>query len=157
MANENEHDKRDTLAGISAEMRSYGERPPPRLMWLEIADRIDAIDRSDAWRRSYTPGNAAAMRDAMVEIETVAGDAVENKTMELPQYSKIVAIVEAALAKPARNCDIYNDVDTSWRDYKQFRIQAGEAVYFDMLHFLRYAKWLFETAAERKGEGDGRQ
>ena len=39
-------DRLDTLADIAAEIRAYGAQPPPRLMWLEIADRIEA-----AWKR----------------------------------------------------------------------------------------------------------
>lgn len=48
----------------------------------------------------HKPGNAAAMRAALLEIETVAGEAVKNGTMELPQYSKIVDIAEEALSAP---------------------------------------------------------
>ncbi len=51
-------------------------------------------------------GNHQKMREALLEIETVAGEAVENGTMELPQYSKIVDIAEKALSEPARNCDV---------------------------------------------------
>lgn len=43
---ENGQKKRETLADIVAEIRAYGAQPPPRLMWLEIADRIEA-----AWKR----------------------------------------------------------------------------------------------------------
>ena len=51
-------------------------------------------------------GNQQKMREALLEIETVAEEAVENGTMELPQYSKMVDIAESALAAPLRNCDV---------------------------------------------------
>ena len=51
-------------------------------------------------------GDQMKMREALLKIETVAGEAVENGTIELPQYSKIVDIVESALSAPARNCDV---------------------------------------------------
>ena len=41
MASETEQERRETLADIVAEIRAYGAQPPPRLMWLEIADRIE--------------------------------------------------------------------------------------------------------------------
>ena len=33
---------KETIDDIAAEIRAYGAQPPPRLMWLEIADRIEA-------------------------------------------------------------------------------------------------------------------
>lgn len=57
MANESEQEKRDTLADIVEEIRAYGAQPPPRLMWLEIADRIEA-----AWERERTEIEANAAR-----------------------------------------------------------------------------------------------
>ena len=53
---ENEQEKRETLADIVAEIRAYGAQPPPRLMWLEIADRIEA-----AWKREKSEAEADAL------------------------------------------------------------------------------------------------
>lgn len=47
MASENENEKRETLADIVAEIRAYGAQPPPRLMWLDIADRIEIVAKQD--------------------------------------------------------------------------------------------------------------
>ena len=64
--------------------------------------------------------------------------------------------LKSALSAPPRNCDLYDDVEDSWRDYKQFRSQKGEDIYFDMVHFWPFAKWLLSPAEELKGEGNGR-
>lgn len=109
-----ESDKRDTLAAIVAEIRAYGAQPPPRLMWLEIADRIEAIDKADALRCLHTPGNAAAMREAFKgldeemkfcerNVELGIGFALEG----LREHCRIVRqILNAALSAPDRQCDM---------------------------------------------------
>lgn len=65
-------------------------------IWLRAMKRKarEALESHE----SEAVGNAAAMRAALLEIETVAGEAVKNGTMELPQYSKIVDIAEEALS-----------------------------------------------------------
>ena len=68
------------------------------------------------------------------------------------EKSDVEAMSRAALAAPARNCDLYNDVEDAWQGYKKFCIQTGRDVYFDMTHFWSFAEWLLAPAAERKGE-----
>ena len=117
MASENE-----TIADIIAEMcrreKSHCYPKVARNIMHQYAARIEAAwkreSRAIATEHAVLPavcitkpsGNAAAIRKALLEIETVAGEAVENGTMELPQYSKIVDIAESALSAPARNCDV---------------------------------------------------
>ena len=86
----------EALADIVAEIRAYGARPPPRLMWLEIADRIEAACR----RECESVGNAAAMREALVVI----GETYREHPYDHDDDA-IANIVDAALSAPARNCD----------------------------------------------------
>lgn len=107
--------------------------------------------------------NIAAMREAFKKldeelqfcernVELGIGLALEG----LREHCRIVReILKNALSEPSRNCDRYNDVEDSWQEYKQFRSQKGEDIYFDMMHFWSFAKWLFAPSEERKGECDG--
>ena len=104
-------------------------------------------------------GNAAKLREALDKIEKMAHCDLSNVYPKYrDKFNDMIGGIErearAALAAPPRNCDLYNDVEDSWQDYKQFRRQTGEAIYFDMVHFWSFAKWLFAPATERKGETD---
>ena len=103
-------------------------------------------------------GNQMKMREA---LENIAGYAETARCHTedahvLGYLEQIEKWAEVAISAPARNCDLYNDVEDAWQDHKQFRRQTGEDVYFDMVHFWPFAKWLLAPAAERKGECDGR-
>ena len=163
--------KQETIDDILEEMRNKGWEKcqlgwdENRALFLELAYRIEA-----AWKRERVEvretasttilkervpvavGNAAAMREAVVLALSLLDlkDGVPYKTVS----QKDIDFMKAALAEPSRNCDLYNDVEDSWQDYKQFRRQIGEAIYFDMVHFWPFAKWLFATATEHKGEVD---
>jgi hypothetical protein len=100
------------------------------------------------------------MREALVEIETVAGEAVENGTMELPQYSKIVDIAESALSAPARNCDIYKNKKDAEAAFisEECKHPCGNCTVNDeygcaLVHECG-VDWLLAPADERKGEGE---
>ena len=142
MASENEN---ESIESIVAEMRHGLDKS-----WHDIdrewarglPARIEA-----AWKReakdiamehavlpavciTKPSSNAAATREALLEIETVAGEAVENGTMELPQYSKIVDIAESALSAPARNCDVGTAEEqearfVAWRYSDPLRAELG--------------------------------
>ena len=70
--------------------------------FANLADRIAAIDSADAWRSLYTPGNAAAMREA---LERFMGwyNITSIRTASL---RTIAEAARAALAAPARQCDV---------------------------------------------------
>lgn len=128
MASESEQEKRENLADIVAEMRtrsrevkeSFGGRPDGVENMLDIwADRIEAIDSADAWRSLYTPGNAAAMREALLRCREIAiqwqadeADGVAGTTDKPSARSAAEAVIDmefeinAALSAPARNCDV---------------------------------------------------
>ena len=103
MASESEQEKRETLADIAAEIRAYGDRPPPKRAWLDIAERIEAIDSADAWRSPYSPGNAAAMREALRKIMGLFRDI--DLTIDC-QENEAYSIAASALSAPPRNCDV---------------------------------------------------
>ena len=111
MASESESEKRETLADIVAEMRTrsrevkeaFGGRPDGVENMLDIwADRIEAIDSADAWRSLYTPGNAAATRKALIEIDRVVFDKRRHTKEEVEAHR----LATEALTVPPRNCDV---------------------------------------------------
>ena len=110
MASESE--KRETLADIERDLRDradcaerHGDRETHNdgvAMFLRsIADRIEAIDSADAWCSLYTPGNAAAMREALVAIR----DALCEHPYDHDDDA-LANIANAALSAPPRQCDV---------------------------------------------------
>ncbi len=121
--------ERETLADIVADLRGradcaerHGDRETHNdgvaTLLRSIADRIEAIDSADAWRSLYTPGNAAAMREAVVALldaldslgcdestATLAAfvpDMADSSARCLAAFRK----AKAALSAPARQCDV---------------------------------------------------
>lgn len=122
MASENDG-KRETLADIAAEIRAYGDRPPPKCAWLDIAERIEAIDSADAWRSLYTPqvGNAAAMREALNDIVGIAKIALSVNCVGNSNCSELWSIIDkckSALSEPPRQCDVGTAEDQAERFVK---------------------------------------
>lgn len=155
----------ESLSDIVAQMRGRGEDGRvDRHLWNEYADRIEAAAKRVVVSKTetVTVGNAAAMREALeyvLHFDATDETAMEDGLTDAERIAEYADHIEecqkkanAALSAPARNCDLYNDVEDSWQDYKQFRRQTGEDVYFDMVHFWPFAKWLLAPAAERKGE-----
>ena len=124
-------------ADIVAEMRTrsrevkeaFGGRPDGVENMLDIwADRIEAIDSADGWRSLYTPGNAAAMREALVQCELFLGNVSRHGHPTLNPGDKCTAcdgvdelreMVVRALAAPPRNCDkgTPQEQEARWNDY----------------------------------------
>lgn len=61
--------ERETVADILAEIRAYGAQPPPRLMWLEIADRIE-----EAWKWERERDERLLFRLLWFDIEDYQSD-----------------------------------------------------------------------------------
>lgn len=122
MANENEREKRETLADIVAEMRKRKEmlitailstalcNPVDRMeaqadILDEFADRIEA-----AWKREREAvGNAAATRDALNDIVGIAKIALSVNCVGNNNDSELWNIIDkakAALSAPPRQCDV---------------------------------------------------
>lgn len=115
--------ERETLADIVAEIRAYGAQPPPRLMWLEIADRIEAAlkreraafdcecagiaelaAKEEAAR--HTPGNAAAMREAVIKALTLLNVCDWPSGVSLDGVREVIHEIDSVLDKPPRQCDV---------------------------------------------------
>lgn len=110
MASESEQEKRETLADIVAEYRNdadamdRGELYQPTTEYLRrLLDRIEAIDSADAWRSLYSPGNVAAIREALKAIHDKVNGLDEECGVDPVE---IRDIARAALAAPARQCDV---------------------------------------------------
>lgn len=102
----------ETIADIVAEIRAYGAQPPPRLMWLEIADRLEA-----AWKRERAEvreiasttilkervpiGNAAALRGALLKAWTMLNVCDWPDGVNMDGVADIMREIEAALFAPA--------------------------------------------------------
>lgn len=104
----------ESLSDIEEELRDlsrsaeYCDLQPPvngmtiSAYFANLADRIAAIDSADAWRSLYTPGNAAAMREALVSVHALIADEPDGT----PMIDAMKATIEAALSAPPRNCDV---------------------------------------------------
>ena len=157
-----ESEKRETLADIVAQMRGRGEDGRmDRHLWNEYADRIEAAakrEKAEAEANAFdvggiveaerhTPGNAAAIREALVGLTDKVLDYLHKGLIQLPlPLENATAKARAALSAPARNCDMcdsYGDAIRAFEDTED----AEE--YEDM------AEWLLALAAELKKEGKG--
>ena len=105
----------------------------------------------------FCGGNAAAMRDALLNIQEYAA------AMDVDD-GNVLAILDAcrdALAAPARNCDKYDNFNDALRQFVKERPdtkkidEQGRRVATAETYCV-FASWLLAPAAERKGEGDGR-
>ena len=128
-----------------AEIRAYGAQPPPRCMWLDIADRVETAARRErdhaiehATRhaeavardncrdcvhnprgKNYEGGNAAAMREALVSVRALIADEPDGT----PMIDAMKATIEAALAAPVRNFDIGTPEEQTRRMVSEFCCQ----------------------------------
>lgn len=137
----NETNKPETLAAILAEMRktakdSYAEKTAKRLEGHEATGTRDALDIKDAIqclrdddkylldladrieaaaRREREPGNAAATRGALEELvyrKCLVQGSCGKPMDKLCTYTACIwHPYRAALAVPARNCDVVRNED----------------------------------------------
>lgn len=108
----------ESLSDIVAEMRTrsrevkeaFGGRPDGVENMLDIwADRIEAAAKREVVSKTETTtvGNAAAMRDALVELTDKVLDYLHKGLIQLPlPLENAIAKANAALAAPARQCDV---------------------------------------------------
>lgn len=129
----------------------------------EFAQRLRAA------KKNQQVGNAAAMREAMVEALNKVNDAYDMLSKPCVTLEEVRqacrearGIIIPALSEPARNCDIYTtskDADRAITEYCSKMAETGECAK-SCPH--REAEggcafgWILATAAERKGEDDGR-
>jgi len=95
-------------------------------------------------------GNAAAMREALVEARKVI------KAMGGYWARETLPIIDAVLAAPPRNCDLpltvdgpaNNNADKAWIVFKRYNPDA----YFDVSGLLRCIDWLLAPAAAKSSK-----
>ena len=107
------------------EARTPGELAAWLRQWADGADASDHLDDNDARQlaeaveRVCAPGNAAAMREALERIvgwcEGCHSDACE-KVCRPELTSESIHAALAALAAPARNCDLL-DANGAWKGF----------------------------------------
>jgi hypothetical protein len=147
---DNESKSRETVADIVAEMRQ-GMSPTgtAECQYLEsdictLADRLEA-----AAKRLEAPGNAAAMREALVSVRALIADEPDGT----PMIDAMKATVEAALAAPPRNCDV-GTTDEQVRRFKNeicFRLPNCRP----WEHCLRcFAIWAQTPYKAKEGAGE---
>lgn len=97
-------------------------------------------------------GNQMKMREALMALVRVIDECASSSPLWWHNGAKGVEPLrkaKAALSAPARNCDLfacYSEAANYWHENVECADVNG---CFDV--------WLFEPAAERKGEGDGVQ
>lgn len=111
----------------------------------------------------HTPGNAAAMREALETIHDKVNGLDEECGVDPVE---IRDIARAALAAPARNCDRFADetdaqiafLNEVWLISVDRETMLALDKYENWSDGMRtrYGRWLLAPAAERKGEGDGK-
>ena len=108
------------------------------------------VEAARTTEKSSAVGNAAAMREALIEIVDRAIEVIDD---DEGTYRKIVELAQAALAEPARNCDVH----TGWLTaLKKFNDTDGKRKpWGDDVFDTRFLDWLFAFVTE-KGANDGR-
>lgn len=102
--------------------------------------------------------NMKAMREALDEIQDKITQWRNDGIIEHWQYSQLWDIADAALAKPARNCDVYEDEAEARRAFLEGKCEhpCGDCTVTDDEDALCHTcglEWLFAPA--NKGETDG--
>lgn len=133
---------------------------------VEVSTRAAtfAINKTnEEWRQKL--GNAAKLREAVVKIIDYL-EPIRKWTMPTQEngtelttlfaaVDTVYQIANAALAAPARNCDVpfrvegttWNIADKAWRVFKQTHPDA----YFDTPNLVRCIEWLFAHAESEEG------
>lgn len=89
------------------------------------------------------PGNDAAMREALEYVLEKIDAWRTDGTMEHWQYAQLFDTCDAALAAPARNCDILSEeaANKAWDDYRHANVLPRGG--WDFRHIIA---WLFAPA-----------
>ena len=163
-------EKRSMAAEIRANLSNVPVRRDDQLLEAEELDseagRIEAAARRDAEIHAMTceanerlrehleialednkrpVGDAAAMREALVEIRDTISKWYDDDYISHGAFSVLWDLCSDALSSPARNCD-RPECATSKAAQNVWRKEDGGKT--------PYYEWLFAPAAERKGDGD---
>ena len=102
------------------------------------------------------PSNTAAKREALSDACYAMFNFLKVQNGGYEEMANALDKAKAALAAPARNCDLplvvdgpaNNNADKAWLVFKRHNPDA----YFDVSGLLRCIDWLFAPATEQKGE-----
>jgi len=166
----------ETIADIVEEMRNRAEAARQYddgivMLLNTLADRIETVYKretvevstraatfainktNEEWRQKL--GNAAKLREAAKHVQSIMERLHDPTDKNNAEFVRIWEIVSAALAAPARNCDVpfrvegttWNIADKAWRVFKQTHPDA----YFDTPNLVRCIEWLFAHAESEEG------
>ena len=129
-------------------LRTDGKYDPP---WA--TELVGIIDEAVTY--SHAVGNAAAMREALVEIRDKINKWYDDDYISHGAFSVLWDLCSDALSAPARNCD------RRFASIKEARTaycsECGRIVsIWDGNESRLFEEWLLAPAAGREGEGDGR-
>lgn len=102
---------------------------------------------------AQTPGSAAAMREALNEVGNAAAWIAEscNDRQTAKYMNDIIAIVQSALSKPARNCDTNKTPRELLEEYLRERgFSSPNQIGAICELALPVVEWLLAPATERK-------
>lgn len=127
------------------------EGKPLDVYFAELADRLEAATQ----REREATGNSAALRKALGELRA---ELWNNTVISGKRKFKLYEIADAALAKPARNCDVYDnpyDAADAWPDQEMCagrRYQKGTCDGCKYSPARCVAKWLYDVAKKKRGD-----
>ena len=119
---------------LISELRSFGDRPPPRFAWKRIADELESAvkEEREMLREAATSkmqegatiidnrgqGNVAAMRNALESARNWCLNRLCNASCQVT-VEGLLSVVNAALSVPPRQCDLGTAEDQlrRWRKY----------------------------------------
>ena len=70
----------ETVDDIERELREYGDRPPPRRAWIDLADRLHAAYKRDM--QAIVDANETAMDEIAKLRKTIARLRKTNEVLE---------------------------------------------------------------------------
>ena len=121
----------------------------------QLADHLDQIRMRMEIEQAKLRGNSAAMREALSDACYAMFNFLKTQSGGFEEMANALDKAKAALAAPARNCDMLlvvdgpadNNADKAWLVFKRH----NPDVYFDVPGLLRCIDWLFASATEKEG------
>lgn len=104
--------------------------------------------------RHKPSGNAGAMREALERLRTEIERFYNNKWIPYDAWQGCDDVISHALSASARNCDRFTSIEEARTAYCS---ECGRMIsIWDGNESWLFEEWLFATAAERKGECNGK-
>lgn len=159
MKNQNEN---AAVSDVTARMRTEAsilagvgyQRVTAETVSRKLREFADSIDAAVSKTETTTPGNAAALREALEKIVELTTPCEGVTSIELQVQGEAIT----ALSSPPRNCDRFKSHGESMRAFEN-ETNRGYSLYAEGTDsdWREYENWLFAKAkSEMKGEGDGK-